>query len=186
MWCLHHWDSCWVRWWVGHGINHGYSKVGSHGWMHCPPPQPRHRYGFKSYPSSWSCTLSWVRDLPPENMIKAMNFTHVNTHTLNCISSHGARVHWPCRKHGGWGEFGTAHSDFTAFEHPACCVLSLWGCAGLGKQLANILFKVKKINSTGDMLCFLICSVERNEVQCNQGRGGRKGRDWSEGKSFSL
>ena len=86
----------------------------------------------------------------------------------------------------GWGRFGTAHSDFTAFECPACCLLSLWGCAGLGKQLANVLFKVKKINNTGDMLCFLMCSVERNEVWYNQGRGGRKGRDWSEGKSCSL
>ena len=48
--------------------------------------------------------------------------------------------------------------------------------------MANVLFKVKNINSTGDMLCFLTCSVERNEVQCNQGTGGRKGRAWAEGK----
>ena len=110
MWCLHHWDSCWVRWWVGHGINHGYSKVGSQGWMHCPPPQPRHRYGFKSYPSSWSCTLSWVRDLPPENMIKAMNFTHgQHTHAQLHLQS------WsPCAlaMQEAWGVGGIWDSSF--------------------------------------------------------------------------
>ncbi|KAB0392637.1 hypothetical protein E2I00_015513 [Balaenoptera physalus] len=43
----------------------------------------------------------------------------------------------------------------------ARCLLTIWGCAGLGKELANVHFKVKKINSPGDVLCFLQSMAER-------------------------
>lgn len=59
-------------------------------------------------------------------------------HTTNCTLSQGTPVHWSQRNKPQAVAFGTAGPDSHSFCVPFPGILTIWGCAGLGKELANI------------------------------------------------
>lgn len=70
---------------------------------------------------------------PSENLIKAMDFAHgQHAHAQLHLQSWSP---WALatQEADAAGASGSAGSDFTAFVCPALCLLTFWGCAGLGK-----------------------------------------------------
>lgn len=176
------------RWWVGHMINHGFSEVVSER-LNKPLSSHSHAKELESDQIHGHDHGTWCLGKSPiRESDQSCGPCSRKKHTLDCNSSHGesyalATEEWAT---DSWA-FGTAGLDVYSFGVLPPCVLNTWGCVGLGKELANMCFKDKKIYSPGSDAqhkrgC-VACSMWPRQGLCGQQGpgGGEMRRVWSKG-----